>query len=71
MVASSDAKRMSVASTNSLLAPRARPRISEIVHTGSLLSRMKLSKYGCRPVGPGCIPATLALSASASQCAIK
>src|SRR5689334_14257700 len=54
---------MSVASTNSLPAPRARPRISAIVATGSLLSRMKLSRYGCRPVGPGRIPATLALSA--------
>jgi hypothetical protein len=57
---------MSVASTNSLPAPRVRPRISETVATGTLLSRTKLSRYGCRPVGPGDIPATRALSASAS-----
>jgi hypothetical protein len=35
---------MSVASTNSLPAPRVRPRISEMVATGSLLSRTKLSR---------------------------
>ena len=62
---------MSVASTNSLPAPRVRPRISEIVATGSLLSRTKLSRYGCRPGRPGCIVATRALSDRKSQWAMK
>jgi hypothetical protein len=35
-----------VARTNSLPAPRARPRISETVATGSLLNLTKLSSYG-------------------------
>ena len=43
----------------------------EIVATGSLLSRTKLSKYGCRPVGPGRIDATRALSDRKSQWAMK
>jgi len=70
-MAVSDAKRMSVASTNSLPAPRVRPRISETVATGSLLSRMKLSRYGCSPVGPGRIAAIRALSDWKSQWAMK
>jgi hypothetical protein len=67
----SDAKRMSVASTNSLPAPRVRPRISEIVATGSLLSRTRLPTYGWKPFGPGAIAATRAVSERKSQWAMK
>ena len=66
-----DANRMSVARTNSLPAPRVRPRISEIVATGSLLSRTKLSTYGCMPVRPGRILATREVSDKKSQWAMK
>src|SRR6185437_14334742 len=70
-IALSPAKRMSVASTNSLPAPRARPRMAEIVTAGTLLSRTRLSRYGCNPVGPGAIDATRVRSAFRSQCAMK
>src|SRR6266850_226340 len=43
---------MSVASTNSLPAPRARPRTAEIVTAGSLPSRTTMSTQGWKPVGP-------------------
>ena len=62
---------MSVARTNSLPAPRTRPRIEEIVTAGTLLNRTNFSRYGCRPVGPGGMAATRALSAVESQWAMK
>jgi hypothetical protein len=41
-----------VARVNSLPAPRARPRMAEIVTAGSLLSRIRTSSQGWKPVGP-------------------
>jgi len=67
----SPATRMSVANVNSLPAPRARPRMAEIVTAGTLLSRTRLSRYRCCPVGLGAIAATRARSAPRSQCALK
>jgi len=57
---------MSQASTNSLPAPRTRPRIDAMLTTGARLSRTIRSSHGCIPVGPGGIDTVFIGSPSVS-----
>ena len=49
-----------------------RPDARSGLHVAYACGReLNVSRYGCNPVGPGAIPATRALSAFRSQCAMK
>ena len=65
-VFSREANRRSQASTNSLPAPRARPRIEAMLTTGARARRTRTSIHAGMPVGPTPSAAVLAGSFSTS-----